>query len=69
MFLKKPLQMSVIKESLGEMNDTHWQGDGIDGGTQGLPSPFQVRTTKEGIPDRRVSRITGRWESRSDKLF
>ena len=51
---KRPLQMNVIRESLGEMNDTDGQGDKIDDGTQGHPSPFQVRTMERhrGTPDK-----------------
>ena len=44
---KKPLQMSVIRESLGEMNDTDGQGDRVDDGTQGRLSQFQIRTMEK----------------------
>ena len=42
----KKNRMSDIRENLKEMNDTDGQGDHmVDDGTQGHPSPFQVRTT------------------------
>jgi hypothetical protein len=38
---KKPLQMSVIRESLGEMNETDEQGgDGNPGSPESIPSPY-----------------------------